>query len=161
MKAIVAALAVGTLAVAFSSDAQAMPQFKKAFTKKFVEKHKSKEFQSMAKKASCNVCHVKGPKKDVQNEYGKLLNKLIEGDANKRYKDAKKTGPSEGKAELEKILSELDKAFDKAGEMKSEAGKGPKFGEIIKAGKLPVDPAKAVAKYKEEKAKAAALESAE
>lgn len=154
MKKIVCLFAITLVTSIGAQNALAMPQFKKAFAEKFAAKHPKKEFQSAVKKATCNACHVKGAKKTVQNEYGKLLAKLIEGDANKRYKAAKAKGSDAGKAELAKIMGELDKAFDKSLAAKSEAGKGPKYGELIKAGKLPVDPAKAEAAYKAEKAKA-------
>ena len=92
-------------------------------------------------------------KKNVQNEYGKLLNKLIEGDADKIIKDAKKEGKEAGDKAKADILAALEKAFDKAAKEKSEKGKGPTYGELIKAGKLPVDVAKAQADYKAEQAK--------
>ena len=55
-----------------------------------------------------------GAKKNVHNEYGKLLSKLIEGDAAKRKKKAKEAGGKDAeKEEIKKLLGELDKAFDK------------------------------------------------
>lgn len=148
-------LLVFTIALTCTQSAMALPAFKKAFAEKYAKSHKSKEFQAAVKKASCNACHIKGAKKPVQNEYGKLLNKLIEGDANKRHKAAKAKGKADGDAELKKILGELDKAFAKAADTKSAAGKGPKYAEIMKEGKLPVDPAKAEAEYKAAKKKEA------
>lgn len=149
------ALIVAVIAISTTQSAHALPAFKKAFAAKYAAKHKSKDFQSAVKKASCNVCHVKGAKKNVQNEYGKLLNKLIPGDAKKRESEAKaKGGDAEKKKESAKILAELSKAFDKTFDLKSEKGKGPKFGELIKEGKLPVDLKKATEAYKAEKKKA-------
>ena len=160
MKYLIAVIAV-VVAVSSTQSAHALPPFKKAFSEKYASKHKSKEFQSAVKKASCNVCHVKGAKKNVQNEYGKLLNKLIPGDAKKRETEAKaKGGDAEKKKEQAKILLELSKAFDKTFDLKSESGKGPKFGELIKEGKLPVDLKKATDAYKAEKKKAEAAKSA-
>ena len=156
MKNIIAILVFTIFAAICIQDASAMPQFKKAFAEKYAAKHKSKEFQAAAKKASCNVCHVKGAKKTVQNEYGKLLNKLIEGDANKRLKAAKAKGKEAGAKELATILAQLDAAFEKASEENSDGGKGPTYAEIIKKGELPVDPAKAAADYKAAKKKATA-----
>lgn len=156
MKKVIGILVSAFVVTGFcAQDALALPEFKKAFLDKYVKPHKSKELQTMAKKAGCNICHIKGSKdKHDQNEYGKLLNKLIEGDAKKRKTEAKNEGGLEAqKKEREKILAELEKAFAKVGETKSEGGKGPKFAELIKAGKLPVDPAKATAIFKAEQAK--------
>lgn len=140
----------------------AIAPFKTAFKEKYAAKHKSKEFQAAVKKASCNLCHVSKQKKPIQNEYGKLLNKLIPGDANARIKAAYKEGGSAAKKkETEVVLAQLAKAFDKAFETKSDGGKGPKYGELIKEGKLPVDMKKAVADFKaEQKKKATSTESA-
>lgn len=160
MKYLTALIAI-VIAVASTQSASALPPFKKAFAEKYAAKHKSKEFQAAVKKASCNACHVKGAKKDVQNEYGKVLNKLIEGDAKDRISAAGKKGAEEKKKESEKVMAELEKAFGKSFEMKSAAGKGPKYGELIKEGKLPVDLAKAEAAYKAEQKKKAAGKTAD
>ncbi len=160
MKYLTALIAV-VIAVAITQSASALPPFKKAFAEKYAAKHKNKEFQAAVKKASCNACHVKGAKKDVQNEYGKLLNKLIEGDAKDRIAAAGKKGADEKKKESEKVMAELDKAFAKSAEMKSAGGKGPKYGELMKEGKLPVDLEKAVAAWKAEQKKKAAEKPAE
>ena len=92
----------------------------------------------------------------------KLVNEegqLIEGDAKDRITAAGKKSPGDKKTETEKIMAELAKAFDKSAEMKSAGGKGPKYSELIKEGKLPVDPAKPEAAYKAEKKKAEAEKS--
>ena len=69
--------------------ASALSEFKKAFAAKYTDKEKDKEFATLVRKAGCNVCHVKGQKeKSPQNAYGKQLNKLIEGDAADRKKEA-------------------------------------------------------------------------
>lgn len=116
------------------SNVSAMPKFKKAFEDKYVQKHPSKEFQELAKKEGCNVCHVKGEKKDVRNAYGDALAKLIEGDAQKRIKDA-----SDKTTEEEKVLKELDEAFGKveAQKINEEDDSSPTYGDKIKAGQLP------------------------
>ena len=135
-------------------EALALSEFKKAFQKKYVDEHKSEEFKAAYKKASCNVCHVKGAKKSVQNQYGKLLNKLIEGEANARKKAAKAEGGVSGqKAEVKKLLDELEKAFHEVAK-KEKTKDGPTFGELLKEGQLPVDPVKAAEEYKKAKAKA-------
>jgi len=115
--------------------AQALPPFKNAFDAKYVKESENTEWQALAKKEGCNICHVKGEKeKNKQNAYGKELNKLIEGDAANRQKEAKAAGTLD--EENEKLLKELDEAFKKVEEMKSPTGET--FGELLKAGKLPV-----------------------
>lgn len=144
-------LLVFTFTIVCTHDAMALPQFKKPFSEKYAKNHKSKEFQQAVKKASCNACHVKGVDKKIQNEYGKVLNKLIEGNAKKYLADEKAKGKEQETASKKKILELLDKAFDKAAETKSNGGKGPKYADLMKEGKLPVDPAKVdVAKAKAE-----------
>ena len=116
--------------------AQALAPFKKAFQKKYVDEA-GDDFKGAFKKASCNTCHVKGKKKDERNAYGDELAKLIDGDAQALNKAACKNGAEARKSETEKILAELDKAFDEVA--KKDAVDGT-YGERIKAGKLPVDP---------------------
>lgn len=146
MKNLFAILTVAILACSFSQDAYGLADFKKVWTKKYIDTHKSEDFQKIAKKASCNVCHVKGAKKNYQNAYGKAINKLIEGDANKRKK--------QGSEEKAKVLKEFEEALEKVAKMKTgKDGKGPTYGELIKEGKLPVDMDTAKKKYEEEKAK--------
>lgn len=72
---------------------------------------------SAVAKAKCNICHVKGESKKVKNDYGKLLDDLLD-----RKKDAKNP---------EKIREALAKVAD----MKSPEGKT--WGELLKEGKLP------------------------
>jgi hypothetical protein len=119
------------------SSALAIAPFKKAFQDKYVEGSGSEEFKAAFQKASCNVCHVKGKKKEERNEYGKALDELLEGNSNKRIMEAEKSGGVAGKdAETKKVLEELAKAFDKVAEMKSPTGET--YGELIKANKLPI-----------------------
>jgi len=101
--------------------AAAVTGFKKGFEAKYV-KAESEEPNEVAlaeafAEAKCYVCHVKGEKKKVKNEYGKLLDDLLD-----RKKDAKNP---------EKIREALAKVAD----MKSPSGET--WGEMIKAGKLP------------------------
>lgn len=137
MKRVVLACLVATIAVfASTPSAFALPEFKKEFTKKYIDTHKDDAFKKLAKKASCNVCHVKKEKKTVVNEYGTHLAKLIEGNAKKRKDDAmKKDGAEAKKAEQAKLVKELNKAFEEVAKMKSEAG--DTFGDRIKNSLLP------------------------
>ena len=149
MKNFLLILTAVTITAVSGSQSLALAPFKKAWATKYLENHKNEDFQKVAKKASCNVCHIKGAKKNFQNDYGKLINKLIEGDANKRKKEA-----ADSKAEMAKILKEFEAAIDKVAKEKSDGGKGPTYGELIKEGKLPVDLAVAKKKYDEEQKKA-------
>ena len=104
--------------------AQAIVQFQREFTKKYVKKgsddSKEKEFESAVRKAKCNVCH-KGKKKKDLNVYGEALGELL---------DKKKD-----KADKEKIISALVKAAKMKSDPKDDSSKT--FGELIKDGKLP------------------------
>ena len=122
-----------SLTALLTSPAMALPPFKKAFEARYADKEKMPEFAAVVRKEGCNVCHVKGEEKNVQNDYGKELNKLIEGDAKHRLDDAKANGTSE-EAQA-KRLEELEAAFTKVEGMKSAAGE--KYGDLLKAGKLP------------------------
>ncbi len=134
-----------------TENALALTQFRKAFTAKYVDDHKSDEFKVAVKKATCNVCHVKSAKKTFHNEFGESLKKLIEGDVTDRRKKAKAEGGLTAyKAELVKILAELEVAFTKVEEIKSHTGQT--FGERMKEGQLPVDLEWAREQYKKKKA---------
>ncbi|MEQ8785799.1 MAG: hypothetical protein RIC55_05850 [Pirellulaceae bacterium] len=124
------AAAVFCLAV---GPANALPQFKKDFTDKYVEGSGNAAWEETVKTAGCNVCHVKGEGKDVRNAYGEVLAKLIEGDAKDRLAKAKEAGSDD--AEKEKLTKEMMEAFKKAETMKSPSG--ATFGELLKAHKLP------------------------
>ena len=138
MKRILLAFVVGITTISISNSAYALAEFKKEFKTKYIDTHKDEAFKKLAGKQSCNVCHVKKKPKKVENlnEYGKQLSKLIEGNANQRKKDARKKDGSEGaKAEKEKLIKEVQAAFDKVAKLKSEAG--DTFGDRIKNGLLP------------------------
>ena len=115
---VVFVLALGCFICMNVPEASALPEFKKAFEKKYTDKEKNKEYATMVKKAGCNVCHIKGQKdKSPQNAYGKELNKLIEGDAADRKKAAGDDAAK--KAEVKATLhKELDEAFKKTESIK-------------------------------------------
>lgn len=138
MKRVVLAMLIGAVAMSASSKAYALTEFKKEFQIKYLDSHKDDAFKTMAKKQSCKVCHVDKKKKAVENlnEYGRHLSKLVEGNANQRKKDARKSGGREAEAaEKEKLIKEIRKAFDEVAKMKSE--EGDLFGDRIKNSKLP------------------------
>lgn len=113
----------------------ALPQFKKDFADKYVEPANDEAFAEAAKKASCNLCHVKGEGKDKRNAYGEELAKLIPGDAKDRI--AKATDAGNGDAEKEKVGKELAEAFKKVETMKSPSGET--YGDRLKGHKLPCE----------------------
>lgn len=120
---------------ALSNTAFALPEFKKAFDEKYVKTSKNAQFKADFKKAACYTCHVKGKKKSEHNAYGKVLAKLIEGDAYDRKKAATKESPEKGKAMKATILKELEAAFIKVEKLKSKSG--TTIGQVLKEGKLP------------------------
>ena len=65
-------------------------------------------------------------------QLSKELAKLIEGNAKERIK---KAGAGK-KAETERVLEELSKAFDKVEKIKSKSG--DTYGDLLKESKLPV-----------------------
>jgi hypothetical protein len=121
-------------AFAFAQAAFALPAFRKAFEERYVKNNANAAFAEQVKKEGCNVCHVKGEKKDVRNAYGKVLADLIPGDAQERLKAAGESGKA---AEEAKLLEELQKAFTKAETTPVNGKDGETFGDRIKAGKLP------------------------
>ncbi len=129
-------LALGCLVSVNTPKASALAEFKKAFTKKYTSSD-NKEFATKVKKAGCNVCHIKGQKdKSPQNAYGKELNKLIEGDAADRKKEAG-DDPEKKAAVKEALLKEIDAAFTKVEGMKLPDMDQTVI-ERIKEGLLPV-----------------------
>ncbi|MDP7019951.1 MAG: hypothetical protein QGG36_29405, partial [Pirellulaceae bacterium] len=105
------------------------------FDEKYVKNSGNDDFKAAYKKASCNVCHVKGKKKDWVNAYGLELAELIPGNAKQRLADAKKKGTEERAAENEKLVKELLAAFGKVAEKKSPGGKT--YAEMFKSHELP------------------------
>jgi hypothetical protein len=118
-------------AMFMTTEAMATSVFNKQWKAKHTgdDSEASKEFKTAAKKAGCNICHVKGKKKkdkDSRNEYGRAVNKTLKAkDFPKAYV---KANPEEAK---QKILE----GFKKAAEAESKDGK--KFGEKIKNNELP------------------------
>ena len=118
--------------------ALALPAFKKAFETEYVKPSNNDDFESAAKKASCNVCHLKGKKKDVRNPYGEELAKLIEGSAKDRLAEAAKVNADAKDDETVKLNKELLAAFKKVEAIQSAAGKT--YGELLQSGNLPYLP---------------------
>ena len=130
-----------------SARAQALAPFKKAFQAKYISDSDNDDLKAAFKKASCNTCHIKGKKKTERNAYSMQLEKLIEGNAKERIKEAGEISSDAKKAETATVLAELDKAFDEIAKM--DSGDETTYGARIASGELPVDPLKAAAEYKE------------
>lgn len=103
----VAALLIGSV---LYNGADARPQYKTAFEKKYPK-------VKAANKITCDVCHVKGEKdKKKRNDYGTALAKAV----GKNEKDKDKIDDALGKTEKEKSGTE-----------------GKTFGDLLDDGKLP------------------------
>ena len=117
-----AALAVLSIAVS-PEQAQARPQYRAAFAKKYPE---LKELEAEKK---CAVCHPKADDKKVNNYYGVAL----KGELEKQFPGMKNV---KDKDALDKALGEIEKVASKA--PKAEGSEEMKtFGELIKEVKLP------------------------
>ncbi|MFK7769656.1 MAG: hypothetical protein AB8B55_20775 [Mariniblastus sp.] len=105
-------LAIGC-ALAFNSTASAHKVFKDKLSAKYPNL-----------KVSCNACHVKGEKKSVRNNYGKLFFKTFE---NKKLTAEMPKDRDEKKEYTEKVMApEFEKAFEKI--------KAMTFADLMEAG---------------------------
>ena len=123
------------LVISFADSALALREFKKTFEKRYAEVLQDKAVKTTFRKAKCNLCHMKGKKKEFNNPYGDALSKFIEGDAEDRLKAAKENGTK--KEELGKILAEVDAALAQVEGL--ESPDGLTFGQRIHGGQLPVE----------------------
>ncbi len=121
----------------------AISPFKKAFDEKYVKSSDNEAFKAAYKKESCRVCHVKGKKYDWVNAYGLALAKKIPGNVKERLDQAKAVDKDALKAENEKLIEELKKAFKATESMKAPSGE--LFGKMLKEHRLPTaDGAKSI-----------------
>ena len=119
-----------------TQQAHAIREFKKAFEQHYFDGDEhSDEVRKMFRKAKCNLCHVQGEKKEVNNEYGEALDELIEGNAEDRLKAAKEAGTRDD--ELKQVLAEFVAAVESVESLPSPSG--GTFGDRIREGKLPVE----------------------
>jgi hypothetical protein len=136
----VAAICVALGLLLIGRQANALPELKKAFYETYTKKSDDMAFKDAVKKQGCNVCHVKGKKKDERNVYGNALAELIEGSAKERID---KAGDAAAKTkEKAKLVQEIEDAFKKVEEQKVDPEKedSETFGERLHANKLPVEP---------------------
>lgn len=107
LKHVVAALMLTVFAFA-ASDVQAHSAFKKYISSQFP-----------GKKMSCDVCHVKGQKKDVKNSYGQLFIKVMnKPNLTKEWKSKK--GAEKKAYEKDVMVPAFEKAFKKVSKMTFE-----------------------------------------
>jgi hypothetical protein len=118
-----AAIAVSSI---LAQPAHALGEFGKVWSKHYLGKDADPDFTKAMKKEGCNICHLKGEKKDKRNEYGQALDKFL--DKKEFPKDYYKNNEEEA---TKKIVEALKKA--EAEESKS----GQKFGDRIKANEKP------------------------
>ena len=137
----VAAVCISLCVLLANRPADALTEFRKAFEQKYAKDNAdaNEDFKKAVKTAACNVCHVKGKKKEERNAYGNALAELIEGSAKERVAAAQ--GAAAKKAEKEKLVKELEAAFEQVEKMKVDPEKedSETFGERLHANKLPVD----------------------
>ncbi len=119
-----AALLVGCFWL-FASPVFATNEFSKEWKLSYAGDDAPAEFVSAVRKAGCNVCHVKGGKKEERNEYGRSLKEFLN----------KEDYSKEKLAANPELAKEIIAGFKKAGEKKSADGKA--FAAKIKAGELP------------------------
>ncbi len=106
--------------------ALATNEFNKEWRDHYLTDEAPAAFTSAARKAGCNVCHIKGEKKTEHNEYGLAAKAFL--DKEKLTKEFVKANPEEAK----KLIVD---GLKKAGEKTSKDGK--KFADKLKAGELP------------------------
>jgi hypothetical protein len=106
--------------------ALATNEFSKEWKEHYLTPDAPAELTPAARRAGCNVCHIKGEKKTEHNEYGLAAKEFLDKD--KLSKDWVKANPEKAK---ELILDGLKKA----GEKSSKDGK--KFAQKLADGELP------------------------
>ena len=121
MKKLLALSGVMVLAIAFvaATEADARPQYNKAFLGKYKK-------VTAAKKAKCNVCHRKkkaGEKGKPRNDYGTAMQKNLP-------------------AKNCKVVAKIVAALTKTEKVKVVKTKKETLGDRLKAGKLPATPPK-------------------
>ena len=112
----------------------AIKEFKKPFQLRYVDAEQNPDFAKSVRKANCNLCHVKGEKKEVCNAYGDALAKLVAGNAHERLKAAKEKDCRDDV--LAEVLAELDAAFRQVEQLTDDQGRT--YGALIRQGMLPV-----------------------
>ena len=134
-KSLLALLLSPAISLMLPGTSEAITPFKKAFDQKYVKPSDNADFKKAYKKMSCNVCHVKGKKRDWVNHYGWELAKLIPGNAKQRQDAAKEISRDELKVEDAKLVKELEVVFDKVAKLASPSG--VVYGEMFRTHQFP------------------------
>ncbi len=119
-----------------ASPAMATSVFSKHWREEYLDRDKvDDEFYREGRRAGCYICHVKGhpDKKEVRNEYGQSVREYLRED------DFPLDWVKENPEEAKKLIL---KGFKQANE--HESADGDKFGDKLKAGKLPATDAEYV-----------------
>ncbi|MEQ9409952.1 MAG: DUF1080 domain-containing protein [Fuerstiella sp.] len=124
-----------------TSSAYGLPPWKPRFKEMFVDDGPKSLQEAFADNVigSCKVCHINGEEKSVRNPFGVELDRLIEGNAGARLKEAAAKGDDARAAMQAKIDEELLAALKKVLRLPSPSGEGT-YGERIEAGSLPFVP---------------------
>jgi hypothetical protein len=132
------AVVAGTWSLVDQS-AQAQPEFKKEFDTKYL-KNGSALHSAWEGKSTCNVCHIGGiDDRKNRNNYGLALDKFLEKEDSDALKfKARMKDPAAAKKAEQKIREALDKVEKMPSDPKDKGS--ATFGDLIKAGKLPVSP---------------------
>ena len=115
--------------------AGAVKFFKEGFEARYATEEPSTDAQKSIAAAvaetKCFVCHVKGQKKKVRNVSGAALSKLLDKDNFRASRRA---------AEPDKAMAEVQAALEKVEAMQVDPkmDASPRYGDLLKAGKLPV-----------------------
>jgi hypothetical protein len=121
-----------------SDQAIAQPAFKRYFEQKYFTK--GSKLDAFHTRSSCNFCHVGGPPVGAMlNNYGKTLARwLTKEDADAISFRVKAKDPERYQAAEERILRVLEWAESQPSNPMVEDS--PRFGELIKSGRLPITP---------------------
>lgn len=118
-----------------ATTALAIPAFRTEFETYYKVKEPGTDAEkALAEKvavAKCNVCHVDGEKKSVNNLYGNKLAELL---------DKENFSLTRRKEEPEEVQAEIRAALDKVAAMKEADEADATFGERIEKGELPFAP---------------------
>lgn len=125
-------LFVSMASLVFPQPALALPGFKKVFEGMYVAPVGDEEYAAKFKATGCATCHLKAQGKEKYNAYGKVLARLIPGDARERIIQA------ENKEAVQAQLNEEARIAMLQAETKEATGGGA-WGELFKALKLPPD----------------------
>jgi hypothetical protein len=119
--------------------ARAFPAFKRQFDAKYLGKG-TPLYQAYGGRSTCNVCHVGGAMdREHRNDYGQALEKLLNrADAEALSLENSRRNPQAAQIALRR----LNDAFEAVEKLPANprAKVSLSFGELIRAGRLPISP---------------------